>query len=228
VTTAVFSIVGAIYVLGVVTSAAWLKCAELSPDPALSDGEIVKLSILSPFLSVGVAYSWVAGYLFSHLGVTLPGTRQLQDQALAAAEVSRFSDRDSSEERTTHMPLTFISAVEALQLPSAQLTDEQVKLADKILETIKDAIRNKKMMRNNGFEFTTNNNDPGAMFAAANAIIEAGFNVGCESIFGRNRFKPEQAEHTGYKLTCSPTKESVAAAALAMAAAAAKKTETLQ
>ena len=193
-TTAVFSIVGAIYVLGVVTSAAWLKCAELPPDSAFSDGEIVKLSVLSPFLSVGVAYSWIAGHLYGSRGITLPGTK-------------RFQEKAATEERTTSMPVNLIPCAEALRLESAKLTDEEEKIVEKILDEINDQIRNKRLMKRNGFQFVTNNTNPAAQFEVNIRLREGGYEVNCQPTQEQSRFRQGQMTHTGYMLMCIPSKE---------------------
>ena len=88
----------------------------------------------------------------------------------------------------------FITATEALKLESAKLTDEQIKIANKILEQIDDAIRNKGLMKNNGFQFTTNNTDPSAMFEVVYTIQEAGFIVNCQPIEEQSRFNPNQKD----------------------------------
>jgi hypothetical protein len=108
--------------------------------------------------------------------------------------------------------MSLIHCIEALKLESAQVSDEQIKIANKIIDAVDDQIRNKGAMKSNGFEFSTNNTDPVAMFEANQEILARGYDINCQPLFEASRFgKQGQMLHVGYKLQIVPNKESIAA-----------------
>lgn len=101
-----------------------------------------------------------------------------------------------------------IPAGESLRYPCAQLTEEEQKIADKIIAEINGALYTN--MRLNGFQFTTNNNNPAAMVDVLYQLQKGGYMVNCKVIAVANRFDPRgTVEINGYELTVTPTMDSI-------------------
>lgn len=104
--------------------------------------------------------------------------------------------------------MTIISAAEALRLPSAQLTDDDVRVVNKILTEIDAGIR--RSMHRNGFEFQTNCTNAAAMFEVATVLQDRGYVVNCQPIVRPPRIQGGPPTHEGYTITCAPSREAIA------------------
>jgi hypothetical protein len=100
-----------------------------------------------------------------------------------------------------------IHAKDALRLPDAQLTDDDRAIVDKLLRELDDGIR--RHMKQNGFEFTTNNTNAAAMFVVMTILQDHGFVVQCTPIVNQSRIAGGQGTHVGYQLHCVPSAESI-------------------
>jgi hypothetical protein len=105
-----------------------------------------------------------------------------------------------------------ISAADALRLGSAQLTEEDNKIVQKLLGEIDNAIRNKKVMRRNGFDYTTNSTNPAAMFEVVSILQDHGYVVNCQPILRQGQVHGSKPFHDGYALNVAPSREAVIAA----------------
>jgi len=106
-----------------------------------------------------------------------------------------------------------IPAEEALQEPSAKLTPEDEAAIEKLVLIVNDAIKNKKVMKRNGFQLTTDCNNPVAVFEFTMQLQDAHYSVNCQPILVPNRLNPNgPPRHEGYMLGVIPTKEAIQAA----------------
>lgn len=107
--------------------------------------------------------------------------------------------------------MSLTSAAEALRLPSAQLTEDETKIVDKLVALFNDEVTEGKM-KLSGMPFETNNNNPNAMTKFLFLAEEAGYAVQCQADIQPNRFNPKGPPTiNGYRVIFSPTKESIAA-----------------
>ena len=100
-------------------------------------------------------------------------------------------------------------AAEALRLPTAQLSQEENDLVDKICKEINDGIN--KGMKRNGFEFTTSCANGAVVFEVVSELQSADYMVQIQMQVEQPRFQGAQPTVRGYTLTCMPTKEAVTA-----------------
>lgn len=96
-------------------------------------------------------------------------------------------------------------AIEAMRLPCARLTDNEQGIVNKIVTLLREEIP--KNVRHNGFEFETNNTSAAAMFEVVSMLEDEGWAVNCQPIQQQPRFQGASPTHVGYKLFCSPSKE---------------------
>ena len=106
--------------------------------------------------------------------------------------------------------IKILPASEALRLPSAQLTEDEKKIVDKVLADIDAEIH--KHFKRNGFEYSTNCNNPAVVFEIAQLLQDAGYMVQCQPRLSQNRFNPQGPPNIdGFVLLCAPSREAVLA-----------------
>ena len=103
-----------------------------------------------------------------------------------------------------------IRAADAARLPSAQLTEDDLKIVNKLDEELDTGIR--KSMRRNGFDFQTNNTNSAAMFEVVQRLQDAGYVVQCQPILKQPRIQGGMVTHEGYSLSVAPGRDALEAA----------------
>jgi hypothetical protein len=106
-----------------------------------------------------------------------------------------------------------ISAVEALALPTALLTDEELKAADNLVNAIEHQIHGH--MRRNGVTLEGTESRPHVIAEVNQRLKEAGYEANWQLVFDQHPLNKALTRPAGYKLGISPTDESYRAAARA-------------
>ena len=103
-----------------------------------------------------------------------------------------------------------IRAEEALRLPSAQLSEAELKRVDLIMSEIETGIR--VGMKYNGMTMTLKESDASVIAAVHQRLKLAGFNAQWNQLVEAHRLNKALRECVGYQLTIGPSDEAYRAA----------------
>lgn len=106
-----------------------------------------------------------------------------------------------------------IPAIEALALPSAQLTDEEKAAADKLEGLIEEHVRTG--MQRNGVNLQTTVTHPGIITEVNQRLRSAGWVGEWQPLVEQNQLNRAVQKHIGFKLSLYPNDESYRTAARA-------------
>jgi hypothetical protein len=103
-----------------------------------------------------------------------------------------------------------ISAIEALALPTAQLSKEEADAATKLVALIDECVR--KEMRRNGIELSTPMTHPAVIAEVNQRLRRCGWETSWQPMIERHALNQALTKHTGFKLSLYPSDESYKAA----------------
>ena len=99
-----------------------------------------------------------------------------------------------------------IPAIEALRLPNAQLTVEEIAAADALEAFIEDHVR--KNMARRGCELAVKETNANIIAEVNQRLKAAGYLPQWQALVERNKFNAATQQHVGFQLALGPTDES--------------------
>jgi len=103
-----------------------------------------------------------------------------------------------------------ITAIEALRLPSAKLTDEQSEKATDVINKIDAQVRMK--MTRGGLTMILNVTDQSVLAHVAILLKQAGWNPQWMPVHEQSSIRGAQPKHVGFQLTLAPQESAYEAA----------------